>query len=288
MTTNQQAVPYKLCFYGAGSMAEAIARGLIARGLAEPAHISMLNRSNQPRLNELHERYGVTVPFSDTDRSLLIQEADIIFLCMKPKDAAAAIRSISGLLRENQLLVSVIAGLSTSTIAALAGKPLPIVRTMPNTSSTIGLGATGISFTSGVSAKQREQIAAMFGAIGSVAVVEEEQINAVTAVSGSGPAYIYYFMDAMMEAGAKLGLSPEAAKELTVQTVLGAAMMVKETGEQPSELRRKVTSPGGTTQAAIETMQASLVSESIVKAMNRAAERATEMGAELERSVTLS
>jgi pyrroline-5-carboxylate reductase len=159
-----------------------------------------------------------------------------------------------------------------------------IVRTMPNTSSTIGLGATGISFSSTVSNGQRLLAETMFQSIGLTAVVEEPLLDAVTGVSGSGPAYVYYLMEAMIEAGLSLGLSEEAARELTVQTVLGAAHMVKATNENPAELRRKVTSPNGTTQAAIETLDAHSFSQAVVRAIGRAAERAGEMGDEIERS----
>jgi len=273
-----------LCFYGAGSMAEAIVRGLLAGGLTKPERVGMLNRSNGQRLAELHERYGINAPEADGDRQRMLAEADAIFLCMKPKDAEEALRGLSDIIRDDQMLVSVIAGLSTATIGKLVGKPLAIVRTMPNTSSTIGLGATGICYNEAVSGSQRELVETMFRAVGVTAVVDESLIDGVTAVSGSGPAYIYYVMEAMIEAAGRLGLSGEAARELTVQTVLGAASMVKATGEQPAELRRKVTSPGGTTQAAVETLDDREVRSAIVQAMQRAAERAGEMGAALERS----
>ncbi|MCQ6560330.1 pyrroline-5-carboxylate reductase [Paenibacillus mendelii] len=276
----------RLCFYGAGSMAEAIVRGLLDRGLAEPSRVSMLNRSNMGRLEELADRYGVQVS-SELDakaqRSML-HEADVIFLSMKPKDAADAIRKLQGIVTSKQMIVSVIAGLSIRTIEQLLGQPAPIVRTMPNTSSTIGLGATGISFSSSVDDNQRQLAQTMFEAIGLTAIVEEPLIEAVTGVSGSGPAYVYYLMEAMIEAGVKLGLSEEASRDLTVQTVLGAAQMVKSTGENPAELRRKVTSPNGSTQAAIETLDKHDFSNGIIRAVARAAERASEMGADIERS----
>jgi pyrroline-5-carboxylate reductase len=274
----------RLCFYGAGSMAEAIVRGLLAGGLTKPERVSMLNRSNAERLTELNERYRITAPASESDKVRLLAEADVIFLCMKPKDAADALRGLSDIVRDGQLLVSVIAGLSTATVAKLIGRSAPVVRTMPNTSSTIGLGATGISYNEAVSAGQRELVETMFRAVGVTAVVDEPLIDGVTAVSGSGPAYIYYVMEAMIQAGERLGLTNDAARDLTVQTVLGAASMVQKTSEQPAELRRKVTSPGGTTQAAIETLDRREVSDAIVQAMLRAAERAGEMGAAIERS----
>lgn len=267
-----------LCFFGAGSMAEAILRGIVDAGLADPKTITVMNRSNAQRLRELEDRYGVVPADSEEKKSAALAYADVIVLGMKPKDSAKAILSLKPTLKPHQLLVSVIAGLSIPTMEQLLGRPQPIVRTMPNTSSTIGLGATGISYSGAADAKQRELALAMFRAVGLAAVVDEPLIEAVNGVSGSGPAYVYYLMEAMIQAGVELGLSPAAAKELTVQTVRGAAEMVVATGEDPGELRRKVTSPNGTTQAAIETLDLHAFREGMNRAIHRCAERAREMG----------
>lgn len=275
----------QICFYGAGSMAEAIARGLIHKNLVAPAHISMLNRSNEKRLTELHERYGVRTILQGSSNDDYLRGADIIILAMKPKDAAEALSAIAPLLSPKQLIVSVIAGLSISSMERLLSSDQPIVRTMPNTSSTIGLGATGISYSNKVTPQQRFMTEAIFQSIGINAVVEESLQDSVTGVSGSGPAYIYFVMEAMMKAAEELGLAADMAKELVVQTVLGAAQMVKTTGESPEELRRKVTSPNGTTQAAIETMTQAGLPEAIVNGMKRSSERAAEIGASIERSI---
>lgn len=277
----------KISFYGAGSMAEAIVRGLINQKLTKPEQISMLNRQNADRLNELSERYGVQTVLNGSSNEQFLQDADIIFLAMKPKDAVSAITSIKHLLSDNQLIVSVIAGFSISSMERVLGRPAAIVRTMPNTSSTIGLGVTGISYSDSVTAEQRQLAETMFASIGINAVVEESLQDSIVGVSGSGPAYVYYFMEAMMEAAAKLGLPANQAKDLIVQTVLGAAEMVRSTGEEPADLRRKVTSPNGTTQAAIESMTENGLTEAVVRGMLRSAERAGEIGADIERS-TLS
>lgn len=267
-----------LCFYGAGSMAEAILRGLTEARLANPDRITVMNRQNAERLQELHRRYGVIPAVQEQAKQDALHNADVIVLGMKPKDSANALRALAPLLRPEQLIVSAIAGLSIGTMESLLGGSRAIVRTMPNTSSMISLGATGISFSPAVTADQRELALAMFEAIGITAVVEEPLIEAVNGVSGSGPAYVYYLMEAMIDAGIDLGLTAEAAKELTVQTVLGAAEMVRRTGENPADLRRKVTSPGGTTQAAIETLERFHYQEGMNAAILRCAERAKEMG----------
>jgi pyrroline-5-carboxylate reductase len=259
-------------------MAEAIFRGLIEAKLADPAQITVMNRQNAQRLAELQQRYKVVPAVTEAAKQEALSGSDVIVLGMKPKDAAAALRALSPLLRPEQLIVSVIAGLSIGTIGMLIGEGRAIARTMPNTSSTIGLGATGISFSPAVTEAQRELALAMFRAVGTVAVVNEPLLEAVNGVSGSGPAYVYYLMEAMIAAGVDLGLTEEASRELTVQTVRGAAEMVRLTGEQPAELRRKVASPGGTTQAAIETLERYSFQEGMNAAIRRCAERAREMG----------
>jgi pyrroline-5-carboxylate reductase len=239
----------------------------------------MLNRQDAARLQELHQQYGISYAVGDSNKNEAIKAADVVIVAFKPKDAVEGLKALRPLLNPSQLLVSVIAGLSTSTIEDILGTSgQPIARTMPNTSSSIGLGATGIAFTSSVSDEQQKLAIGMFSSTGIVSVVEEAKLDIVTGVSGSGPAYIYYMMEAMIEGGIRGGLTPEAAKQLTVQTVLGAAKMVELTGEEPADLRRKVTSPNGTTQAAIETLERHDFAAGVTNAVLRAAERAGELG----------
>mgnify|MGYP001290739591 FL=1 len=270
---------YDIFFLGAGSMAEALIRGITGSGLLPPERVTAANRSNAERLRELSARYGIRTVFGEQDKIEALARADVVVLGMKPKDAAEAIASLKTHLAPRQLVVSVIAGLSIGVIQGLLGRRQPVARTMPNTSSQIGLGAAGIAFSPEVDGEDRERVLALFRAVGLAAVVEEKLLDAVTAVSGSGPAYIYYMMEAMMEAAGRLGLSPDAARELVVQTVRGAAETVRLTGEAPAELRRRVTSPGGTTQAAIETLDRFGFREAVIRSMERAAERAGELGA---------
>ena len=272
----------QICFIGAGSMAEAIIRGLIEQKTALPSQICVVNRQNRDRLAELHDRYGIAAPQAEEDKLNAVQQADVIVLAMKPKDASAAIRDIGKLFKEKQLIVSVIAGLSIRTIANLMEAKPPIVRTMPNTSSTIGEGVTGISFSAHVTEEQRQTALSIFNSIGITATVEEHQLDLITGVSGSGPAYIYYMMEAMIEAAVEGGLSEETAKRLVTQTVLGAAQMVKTTGEDPAVLREKVTSPNGTTEAALKLMAENGFPRIVNQAVKRAALRAAEIGKSLE------
>lgn len=270
--------PGTICFYGAGSMAEAMVRGLIHKQVARPDSISMLNRSNQERLAYLTQQYGVVTSNQPEQKNKLLSEASIIVLAMKPKDVKEAITSIAPYLTDKQLIVSVITGLSIATIQKLLGFQAPIARTMPNTSSSIGYGATGISFSDEVSSEQKQQVLTMFEAVGTVSVIPEEKLEILTGVSGSGPAYIYFMMEAMIAAGMEGGLSAQQARDLTVQTVLGAAVMMRETGEDPTKLRAAITSPNGTTQAALDVLREGKFTETVKAAVRRAEERSNELG----------
>ena len=274
-----------ICFIGAGSMAEAVVRGLIGERRVQPGLITVTNRANLARLDELGNAYGVRAARDEASRLQAVAEADIVVLAMKPKDVAAAVAALKPAFHPGQLIVSVIAGLSIETIAAMLLPDMPVVRTMPNTSSMIGLGATGISYSVDVTVRQRELAREMFESIGVVCEVEEQLLDIVTGVSGSGPAYIYYVMEAMIAGGVRGGLDEATARALTLQTVRGAAEMVRQTGEEPAVLRAKVTSPNGTTQAALELMTAAGVDRSIAGAVTRAAERAGELGTEIAASL---
>ncbi|WP_410514859.1 pyrroline-5-carboxylate reductase [Paenibacillus sp. BR2-3] len=278
-------INHNIVFYGAGSMAEAIVRGMIARSVVASPDIVMLNRSGNDRLAELRARYGVLASNDPEQRAQYLRTAPVIVLAMKPKDAAEALRALGPLLSPEQLVISVIAGLTIRTIQGLLGTHQPVVRTMPNTSSTIGLGATGISFSKEVDEKSRRLALNIFEAVGLTSVIDEDRMETLTGISGSGPAYIYYMMEAMIAGGIRGGLSAEQSTELTVQTVLGAARMVQQTGEDPAALRKKVTSPNGSTQAALEVLDKGEFFETVIAAVNRCAERSREMGAALEKEL---
>ncbi|WP_309118604.1 pyrroline-5-carboxylate reductase [Paenibacillus sp.] len=276
-----------IAFIGAGSMSEALLRGIVEAKLVRSLSVVVLNRHNRSRLDDLKSAYGIRVPETndDAERQRLVREADIVVLAVKPKDVGAAMTEFRDAFRPEQLLLSVVAGLSIDTIERLLGRAQPIVRTMPNTSSTIGLGATGIAFSSSVSAEQREMALQMLRAVGKAVPLDEGLLNLVTGVSGSGPAYVYYLMEAMIDAGVQGGLTEREARELVVQTVLGAAHMVDSTGEDPAALRAKVTSPNGTTYAAIQHLESFRFRDGLVQAIGRASARAGEMGDDIATAV---
>jgi pyrroline-5-carboxylate reductase len=275
--TNELQHSQRLGFLGAGSIVEAMLSGILKKQLLPADQILITNRSNRDRLHQLSETFGVA---THTDKADVIRNADILVLAMKPKDAADACRSYRGLIRRDHIVISVIAGVSTGLIGEWLGVDCPIIRAMPNTSSAVGLSATGIAANTVATDEHLQLATRLFESIGSVYTVAEEELDIVTGLSGSGPAYIYYLVEAMEGAGATAGLSREMARQLTVQTLLGAAQMLIHSSEEPSLLRQKVTSPGGTTQAGLEVLESFRFQQAIASAVLRAAERAKELGAQ--------
>jgi pyrroline-5-carboxylate reductase len=275
----------KICFLGAGAMAEAVLAGMLSKRIVKPGAVSITNRSDRFRLDELVYNFGVVADADQKDQS--IAQADILILAMKPKDLALAVKEISHLTNQDQLFISVVAGISTDFISSLLGHGAPVIRTMPNTSATIGLSATGIC--QGKTAQEEHVQAAMhiFKSIGEVVLVDEKQLDAVTGLSGSGPAYIYYLVEAMQTGAMQVGLDPETSRKLILQTLIGAAHMLLETGEDPAILREKVTSPGGTTQAGLEVLRSFQFEEALIRCIGRATERSIELGSLLTESKPL-
>ncbi|WNC14082.1 pyrroline-5-carboxylate reductase [Brevibacillus brevis] len=267
----------RIGFLGAGSIVEAMLSGILKEGLVSPDRICVTNRSNTERLDQLSQTYGI---HTTHDKMEVARSADILILAMKPKDAGEGLRELAGVVTPGQLIISVIAGVSTTLIGEWLGVNCPIIRTMPNTSSAVGLSATGLAANPSVTEEQLKLATSLFEAIGTVYTVAEEELDIVTGLSGSGPAYIYYLVEAMMGAGTTAGLDREMARQLTLQTVIGAATMLRDTREEPALLRKKVTSPGGTTQAGLEVLEAYQFKEAVTSAILRATERSREMGAE--------
>lgn len=265
----------KVVFVGAGSMAEAIIAGIVHQSVMPATEVFVMNKSDEERLINLQQTYGVSIVRPDRRE---LAQAELIILATKPKDVQQAMQDISHLLQDNTAVLSVIAGVSISTIEKGVGSRA-IARSMPNTSATIGLSATGIAYNSSVSLDMKQRITNLLSAIGIVEEVEEDALHLVTALSGSGPAYVYYMAEALEEAALAKGLSKEIARELIIQTLLGAATMLKETQNEPCELRRNVTSPGGTTEAGVNTLAAQRFKESIAACIDSAENRSRELGA---------
>ncbi|CUB52349.1 MULTISPECIES: pyrroline-5-carboxylate reductase ProI [Bacillus cereus group] len=268
-----------ISFLGAGSIAEAIIGGLLHANVVKGEQITVSNRSNETRLQELHQKYSVK---GTHNKKELLTDTNILFLAMKPKDVAEALIPFKEYIHHNVLIISLLAGVSTHSIRNLLQKDVPIIRAMPNTSAAILKSATAISPSKHATAEHIQTAIALFETIGLVSVVEEEDMHAVTALSGSGPAYIYYVVEAMEEAAKKIGLKEDVAKSLILQTMIGAAEMLKASEKHPSILRKEITSPGGTTEAGIEVLQEHKFQQALISCITQAAQRSHNLGKTLE------
>jgi pyrroline-5-carboxylate reductase len=275
----------KIAFIGAGSMAEAFISGILENSLIDRKSVWVTNNSNEERLKRISDTYGVRTTY---DLNELFAGADIVILTMKPKDAATAIQSIREYLTEKMLVVSVLAGVSISTIETLARLPIAVVRAMPNTSAAVGKSATAVAVNQRVTPQQIELMKNLFGTVGLTTFVEEEQLDAVTGLSGSGPAYIYYLIEAMEKSAVEVGLDKEMASELIVQTLIGAAEMVKNSTKSSEQLRKDVTSPGGTTEAGVKVLEEHQVQQAFISCIKAATAQSKKMGAALREQLEVT
>lgn len=269
----------KLGFIGAGNMNRAIIDGLLSAG-ANPKQLAVSNRSPE-KLGYFADR-GLSTSTSNTE---VAAASDVLILGVKPAqllDVAQELKATCAATKP--LVISVAAGVLTKQIADVLGEDIPIVRAMPNTPSTIGEGAAGLYSNAAVSEAQRDLAKTIIEACGIAIWVEQESlIDAVIAVAGSAPAYFFYILETIVDEAQKLGLNPNDAKALAVQTCLGAARLVQSTETDLATLRNNVTSPGGTTQAALASFKASGLDESLRMGMQAAVARAQEMAAEAAR-----
>ncbi|WLR49693.1 pyrroline-5-carboxylate reductase ProI [Bacillus tianshenii] len=268
----------KLAFIGAGNMAEAIISGLLQQQLYRPNQLFVTNRSNKEKLQAMSEKYKINATH---DKKMMLQEANVLVLAVKPKDVAATLDTFKAYIRADHVIISVAAGVSTSTITELLDKQIAVVRSMPNTSAATGESATALSAGSYATNAHLQLAIELFETIGTVSVVEEADLHAVTGLSGSGPAYVYYLVEAMEQAALDLGLEGETAKELILQTIIGAAKMLQTSHKSPETLRKEVMSPGGTTEAGLQVLADYDAQEAMITCIKRAAQRSEEMGAEL-------
>ena len=264
-----------ICFIGGGNMAQALIGGLLSRGLST-TRITVSDPVEQIR-HILEEKNIQTT----TDNLDAIKNADVVVLAVKPQVLATVLQPLKGLLSD-KLVISIIAGAEIQTISDLIGGSQRIVRVMPNTPALVQTGAHGIYASEAVNAQDRELTSQILAATGlTIWVDNEAQIDAVTAVSGSGPAYFFYLMESMIRAGKNLGLDEKVATALTLQTALGAAQMAITSSNSPTELRKNVTSPNGTTQAALEVFDRAQISQNIQAALAAAQKRSQELAQEL-------
>lgn len=269
----------KISFIGGGNMAQALISGLIGCGV-QPELITVADPSAEVRTQLSAQGMQTVDPMADAKAAVI--DADVVILAVKPQVMKTVVSGFADAL-ETQLIISVAAGLSSDILADMLGGYHTIVRAMPNTPAMIQRGATGLYGTDDITAEQKQLATAVMGASGLVMWVDnEEKMHAVTAVSGSAPAYMFYFIESMVDGAVALGLDKEQASALALQTMLGAAKMAMGSDDTPSELRRKVTSPNGTTQAAIESMQGNDIARQIGEAMQACYHRSQALSEEMK------
>lgn len=256
---------------GAGVMGETLLSGLVRAG--RRVDQLLVGEKRPARATELEERYGVAV-VSNVEAAT---KADTVALVVKPQDMAEVLAEISGSLRPGQLLVSLAAGITTAFIESRVPAGVAVVRVMPNTPALVDQGMSAISAGSHCDEDHLAEAESLMASVGKVVRVPEKQQDAVTAISGSGPAYIFFVVESMIEAGVHLGLPRATAHELVIQTLVGSAQMLAETNEHPTVLREQVTSPGGTTAAAVRELEIHRVRAAFLAALEAARDRSREL-----------
>ena len=261
-------------FLGAGNMGEALIKGLLAAKLV-PADAIFATDVRPERLKELDRQYGIQV---SSDNAELVRRADIVILAVKPQIMDAVAAEIAPGVTRRKLLISIAAGVSTDKIRARLHKDSRLIRVMPNTPALVLEGVTAIAKADGLEPGDLDIAREIFGAVGRVVVLGEELLDAVTGLSGSGPAYVAVVIESLADGGVRMGLDRATAMTLATQTVLGAAKLLLETGLHPGALKDMVSSPGGTTIAGIAALEEGGLRTTFIKAVERATQRSRELG----------
>jgi pyrroline-5-carboxylate reductase len=254
-------------------MGSALLRGLLRAGVYAPPEIAAFD-ADLDKTRQLAQEFGIVAV---EDAAASARDAEIVLLAVKPQVVNAALKPLRGVLSPRHVLLSIAAGVSTAQLEAQLEAPVPVVRVMPNTPCLVGQAASAICLGAHATEQHRAQAHRIFDAVGVAVDVEEKLMDAVTGVSGSGPAYVYIFIEALADGGVRAGLPRATAQRLAAQTVLGAAQMVLETGRHPGELKDMVASPGGTTIAALGALEKSGFRAAALEAVEVAARRSQEM-----------
>ncbi len=238
----------KIGIIGCGNMGEAILSGIVSNRLVQPKDI-IVSDVDSAKLDNIKKAYKADVTFNN---SIVAKSSDVIIMAVKPQDMKAALLDISEFLNKEKLLISIAAGVTIKKIVSIIGKDKPVVRVMPNMPALIKKGFTAICFSKNVGKKEADLTKKVFSCLGDTVEVKEKNLDAITAISGSGPAYFFYIVETLIKAGKGLGLTQDTAKKAVIKTALGSLALLSESGEDPSTLRKKVTSKGGTTEAAFK------------------------------------
>lgn len=263
----------RLVFVGGGQIAEALIAGALSAGVYEPDHIYAADPDTR-RVDHLKQKYGVLA--STSNRDAVIHGSSVV-LAVKPQMLDAVLQEIGADLVE-KLVVSVVAGASIRRVVDACGRPVRVVRAMPNTPALVQEGMTALAIGPGVEQEDTARVRRLFESVGRVVLVEERLMDAVTGLSGSGPAYVFLAIEALADGGVKMGLPRETACLLAAQTVLGAARMVLQTGQHPARLKDQVASPGGTTIAGLHQLEQGGLRATLIDAIEAAAKRSQELG----------
>jgi pyrroline-5-carboxylate reductase len=264
----------KVGFIGAGNMGEALIRGLVNANVVAPEAI-WASDVRLERLKELDSQYGIQLA---PDNLEVVRQADVLIMAVKPQIMAAVLREIAPVLTRRKLMISLAAGVSTARIRATLGREVRLIRVMPNTPALVLEGVTAIAKAEGLEADDLDVAGEIFSAVGRVVVLDEELLDAVTGLSGSGPAYVAVVIESLADGGVKMGLDRLTAMTLATQTVLGAAKLLLETGMHPGALKDMVSSPGGTSIAGISALEEGGIRTTFIKAVERATGRSKELG----------
>jgi pyrroline-5-carboxylate reductase len=262
-----------LAFLGAGAMGEALMRGLVSAQVYAPADIVAYD-ADCARVQSVAKSLGVRVAASPAS---LVEGAETLLLAVKPQVLTSALEPLRELVGENQTVISIAAGVSTARIEDCFTQKVPVVRVMPNTPALIGAAASAIAPGQWATSTHLAQAHRIFDAVGLAVDVDEKLLDAVTGLSGSGPAYVYVFIEALSDAGVRAGLPRDVATQLAAQTVMGSARMVLETGTHPGALKDMVTSPGGTTIAGLHTLEQNAFRGAVIDAVQAATQRSKEL-----------
>jgi len=270
----------KMALIGGGNMGRSLLRGILKAGLTPPERIAVVD-VHKGKLEELRRDYGV---HATSESSAVVRDAEIVILAVKPMSLGEVIDSFREVVRPEQLFISIIAGVESAYIRDRIGRGNPVVRCMPNIAATVDAAASAIAACPPAGEEHLAVAEAIFAAVGEVVRVEEHLIDAVTGLSGSGPAYIYMVIEALADGGVKMGLPRDISMKLATQTVLGAAKLVKETGQHPATLRDQVTTPAGTTISAIHELEERGLRAMLISAVVTATERSRALNAIAKKS----
>lgn len=270
---SEKGFPYRYGFLGAGAMAEAIVGGMLASGLCSAEEIILSNRT-PGKLEQMKANYGVA---TTTENNLVAAQAEYVILAVKPQQLTALCQALTVTLDRKQTAISILAGISIEEIKSKLGAHT-VFRAMPNTPAKIGWGMTGVAADGTATEEQRRMVQQIFDSVGKTVFVEESAMDALGALSGCGPAYMYQIIEALADGAVLAGLPRALAYELAAQTMAGSAMMVLETGQHPGVLKDQVTSPGGTTIRGLKAMEAHGVRNGLMEAVQQAYIRSKELG----------